>query len=330
MANVMDAQHFYLDKVTIIPSHKSYLHMIDVPKNTTLTAENVEISYGHLSPFQRSSVIVIQHHLKALIWFYEEQNTAWLRIPESLALFHMYQLSKKDGVHIFKVLSGESVVIVQKGILIGQRHSKKGFTAREYDYFLREFGFQNREIFYQSHEISFKLHMIPLQVLKSCLSYELRHKQWAQMLIHYGAYPLLGSALVLSLGLIIEKEMLETRVKEYKSTYSELRRDNHTLRVETEELNEAVNRYRTLEKLREEKGKKLTLFNDLAPFLKGMKIELIKIINEEAYLIIIGTDKLSIVEQLLESNLFEDVKVDSTFSINKGEAIKVRLKAVLK
>ncbi len=296
--------------VEVLPIEKTYLIIVDAPKDIKITKNLVRLNYSHLSPMKDADFVFLKRINKLFIWFTNDKLAKKIYIPEAFLLLQRFK-SKKEAV-VLKNTEGKSCVLVIKNGKILSQFCTKDISTLHLDLIKRKFNLSNPEIINLNGNLQEKIGF--RSVLKFLPNLNVNSKDVARNLYECIKVPIIVVLVLFDVFGLLTYNYLNYQIKRSKAELSSLKLESKDAKHKFEKLQSYGDFFRSFE---DEELAYPSFYEALSKVLSVLKKNGAKLVSYNQYqgsiaLHIISPSISSVVNDLLSYKSFKDVQVLNT------------------
>ena len=137
---------FFKRFLNIVPVEDTYYKFVEKPEDIFLSEEAIKINYGHLSPFKEFDIVYYQTKNAIFLWFVKYKlPTNKINIPEGY-LIYKYIKENKEAISVNQKDNIYVLSVIKEKLLLSQIIVKKVEKEKTIEFLKREYSLKDPKI----------------------------------------------------------------------------------------------------------------------------------------------------------------------------------------
>jgi len=309
--------------VNIVPAEDTYFTYVEKPKPVKFSKEVIILNYKSLSPFENGDLLYLQTKKNIYIWFTKHRLIdKKIHIPEGYLIYKRFKREKNASIIYNKSKDKSILLIVKNHTLVSQLVSRKENLEQKVDLLIKEHSLKNpKKIIINSQ----KMNLTILDILEFS-NFEINKEN----LIEFGTkFILMPISIVLIINGIFYVAMnsyLKEKINEKKIYLQQLKEKNKDIKSIIYQLEEKKVFWQ--EFIIQEKNHPSFhyILNEIAKVIKSNNGYINRLEFEGNFLSIwagLRGNTSLVVQSLLDTELFKDIKIVSSVKDRKKEGYEI-------
>jgi hypothetical protein len=98
---------------SILKMQDSFFYLIDIAKENSFNKDTLLLNFSHLSPYKNSNILPFQDDTSLLLWFYKNNNTTPIFIPEAYLLYLKLKEINQNAIFIIKDNTINKIIVIK-------------------------------------------------------------------------------------------------------------------------------------------------------------------------------------------------------------------------